>query len=96
MLITLMFSVAAVKSRTFSSFSYSANEQLCRSWEGAQPGSQPSWPRDIFHIIDIMLSLGIRIGQRAGIFHFCEFKFSPVQEFKFFQEISLFWEFRKI
>ena len=40
MLITLMFSVVAVKSRTFSSLSYSANEQVCRSWEGAQPGSQ--------------------------------------------------------
>jgi len=24
-----------MKSRTFSSFYYSANEQLCRSWEGA-------------------------------------------------------------
>ena len=41
MLITWMFSVAAKKSRTFHSFSYPANEQVCRSWEGAQPGSQP-------------------------------------------------------
>jgi len=41
MLITLMFSVAATKSRTFSSFPCSADEQVCRSWEGAQPGSQP-------------------------------------------------------
>jgi len=31
MFIKMMFSVA-VKSRTFSSFSYSANEQVCRSW----------------------------------------------------------------
>ena len=37
MLITL-FSVVAMKSRTFSGFSYSAHEQACRSWEGAQPG----------------------------------------------------------
>ena len=41
MLITLMFLVVAKKSRTFSSFSNSANEQVCRSREGAQPGSQP-------------------------------------------------------
>ena len=41
MLITLTFSVVAKKLRTFSSLPYSANEQACRSWEGAQPGSQP-------------------------------------------------------
>ena len=41
MLITLMFSAVAVKSKTFSSFPCSANEQVCRSWEGAQPGTQP-------------------------------------------------------
>jgi len=37
-----MFSVVAKKSQTFSSLPYSATEQVCRSWEGAQPGS---WPR---------------------------------------------------
>jgi len=31
---TLMFSVAAMKSRTFP-----ATEQVCRSWEGAQTDS---------------------------------------------------------
>jgi len=36
-----MFSVVAKKSRNFFSFSYSDNEQVCRSWDGAQPGSQP-------------------------------------------------------
>ena len=36
-----MFSVVAVKSRTSSSLPCSANEQTCRSQEGAQPGSQP-------------------------------------------------------
>jgi len=41
MLITLMFSAVAMKSRTFSGFSLSANEQLCSTWEGAWPGSQP-------------------------------------------------------
>jgi len=30
-----------MKSRTFSSLSCSAKEQVCRSWEGAQPGSEP-------------------------------------------------------
>jgi len=36
-----MFSVDAMKSRTFSSLPGSVNEQVCRSWEGAQPGRQP-------------------------------------------------------
>jgi len=45
MLITLMFSVVAKKSRTFFSFSYSANEQVYKSWEGAQPGSQDKLAR---------------------------------------------------
>ena len=40
MLITLMFSLV-VKSRTFSSFSYSEDEQVCRSWDRAQPDRQP-------------------------------------------------------
>jgi len=39
MLITLVFVVVAKKSRAFSSLPYSANEEVCRSWEGAQPGS---------------------------------------------------------
>jgi len=37
MLITLMFSVVAVKSRAIVSFPYSANEQVYRIWEGVQP-----------------------------------------------------------
>jgi len=41
MLIKLMLLAVAVKSRTFSSLPYLANEQVCRSWKGAQPGSQP-------------------------------------------------------
>jgi len=45
MLITLVFLVVAMKSRTFSSFPYSANEQVCRSWEGTEPGSQPKLAR---------------------------------------------------
>jgi len=75
-----MFSVVAKKSRTFSSFSYSANEQACRSWEGAQPGRQQSWPVEVFHTMDIMLSFGIGAGQAAGILLSCfhEFKSSLV------------------
>ena len=37
MLTTLMFLVIAMQSRTFFSFPCSADEQVCRSWEGAQP-----------------------------------------------------------
>jgi len=57
MLITLMLSVVAMKSRTFSSFPYSTDEQACRSWEGAQPDRQPSWPEEIFRAVDVRLSL---------------------------------------
>jgi len=39
MLVTLMFSVVAKKSKTCSSLPYSANEQVCRSWKGTQPGN---------------------------------------------------------
>jgi len=40
MLITLMFSAVAKKSRTFSSFPRSADEQACRSWDSTRPDSQ--------------------------------------------------------
>ena len=36
-----MFLVVAVNQGLVSSLPYSATEQLFRSWEGAQPGSQP-------------------------------------------------------
>ena len=42
MLITLMSSAVAMKSRTFSGLSCSADGQECRSWEGAQPGREPN------------------------------------------------------
>jgi len=57
MLITLMILVVVKKSRTFSSLPYSANEQVCRSWEGAQPKCYSGLPMEIFHTIDITLSL---------------------------------------
>ena len=61
-----MFSVVAKKSRTFSSFSYSAYEQACRSWEGAQ-ADRPSWPMETFHTMDAVLNLWIEVGQGLGI-----------------------------
>jgi len=57
MLITLMILVVAIKSRAFSSFPYAADEQVCGSWEGPQTDRQPSWLMEIFHTIDVMLSL---------------------------------------
>jgi len=36
-----MFSVVAKKSTTFSSLLCLSSEEVCGSWEGAQPGSQP-------------------------------------------------------
>jgi len=67
---TLMFSAVAKKSRTFSSLPHSADEQVCRSWEGAQPGRQPSWLVEIFHTIDVMLSLRMGVCRGAGILFF--------------------------
>jgi len=52
MLITLMVLVVARKSRTFFSFPCSADELVCRDWEGAKPGSQPKIADIIFHTID--------------------------------------------
>jgi len=37
-MLTLMFLVVAKKSMAFFSFPCLANEQVCRSWEEAQPG----------------------------------------------------------
>ena len=64
-----MSSVVAIKSRTFSSFSYSANKQVCRSWEGPQTASQPSRPGEISHTIDVTLSLwtGLVGGQESAL-----------------------------
>jgi len=57
MLITVMFSVIAKKSRTFSSCSYSANEQCAEAGREHSQADSPSWPTEIFHTIDVMLSL---------------------------------------
>ena len=94
-----MVLVIAVKSRTFSSFPYSANEQACRSWQGAQPGRSPNRPMEISHTMDVMPSLWMGVEQGAGIFlffHCCEFESSLVWVFKLILEFSIFWKFWKI
>jgi len=97
MLITLMFLVAAEKSRTFSSLTYSANEQVCRSWEGAQPGSQPRLANGNIHRHHALFIRGV--GRGTGILFllslFCEFESSLVREFELFWEFSLCQEFCK-
>jgi len=40
-LIIWMLLVIAMKSRTSSSLACLADEWVCRSWEGAEPGSEP-------------------------------------------------------
>jgi len=50
----------------------------------------PSSPMEIFHTIDIILSLQMGVGQRAGALwssHFHEFESSPVRDFELHQEI---------
>jgi len=87
MLITLMFLVFAVKSRTFSSFLYSAKGQVCRSWEGAWPDRQPGWPVEMFYIMDVMLSLGMGVGQGAGTLF--SMSFNCLLFFSLFREFAL-------
>jgi len=92
-----MVSIVAKKSRTSSSFPYLANDQACRSWEGAQPGRQLSWPMYIFHTIAVMLSLLMGTGRGAETSFFL-FSLSLVFlcEFKLFREFRLlFCEFGK-
>ena len=43
-----MFLVVAKKTKTFSRVSCSANEQMCRSWEGKQPHSSPKLANELF------------------------------------------------
>jgi len=90
MLTTLFFLVVAMKSKTFSSFSYSASEQGAGAGREHSQTASSSWPLEILHTIDVMLSSRMGVGQGAGISSslFCEFETSLVQEFE------LFWEFR--
>jgi len=58
------------KPRTFSSLPCSSNEQVCRSWEGAQPGSLPKLDNGNIPYQDFVLSLSVRVGQGTGCFFF--------------------------
>jgi len=57
MLITLMVWVVAVKSRTFSRFSCSANEQGAGAGREHSQAASPSWTVEIFRTVGILLSL---------------------------------------
>ena len=66
-----MFAVVAKKSRTFTSVS---PVQLMSRWAGAgreqSQADSPSWPVEIFHTIDVMLSLWMWFGWGAWILSF--------------------------
>ena len=81
-----MFLVVAMKSRTFSSFSYSANEQVCRSWEGAQTDSQASqWKYSILQMSCSVYEWGLAGGKETtGFSDFWESESSLGWEFKLF------------
>jgi len=85
MFITLMFSVDTMKSRTFSSLPYSAEEQVCRSWEGTKPGSQPKLASGNvpYHRCHAQFKNG---GWLKGRRHLCASSFHE-------RESSLVWEF---
>jgi len=90
MLITLMFLVVARKSRTFSiSLIQLMNRCAGAGREHSQTAS-PRWPMEIFHTIDVNLSLLMGICLGAGICPslFCEFEFCLVLEFQFFGEFE--------
>jgi len=77
MLIILILLLVAKKSRTFSSFSYSANEQVCRSWKGAQPDSQPKMVNGNIPYHRCHAKFINRVGQGAGSLFF----FFPISPF---------------
>ena len=91
-MITLMFSVVANKPRTLSSLPYSGNEQVCRSWEGAQPGrwAKLASGNTPYHGQHAQIVNGDWLGYGNVSSLFCEFKSSLVLEF------GLFREFHKI
>ena len=66
-LITLIFSVVAMKSRIF--FPVSHTQLMIRCAGAGREQSQtasPSWPMKIFHTIDIMLSIQMGVGWGTG------------------------------
>jgi len=96
MLITPMVLVIAKKSRTFPV----SHIQLMgrRAGAGREHGqAEPGWPMDIFHTVDIMLSLRMGVGRAAGSLFFPLFSrsFNGIYffswEFDLFRELGLFW-----
>jgi len=72
-----MFLVVAENQKLFSSLPYSAKDQVCRSWEGAQPGREPSWPVEIFRTIDTMIGLRMEVGRGGEGFLFFLISMGP-------------------
>jgi len=89
MLMTLIFSVVAVKSRT-SGFPYSANERVCRSWEWAEPGSEPKLASGNlpYHGRHALFTNGGWPGGRKLSGFLVSVSSNPL-----FHEFELFWEF---
>jgi len=73
-----MLLVVAMKSRTYSSFPYPAHEQACRAGREHSQADSPGWTMEIFHTMDIALSLWMGAGQGARI---CSFTFPWVWVF---------------
>ena len=94
-----MFLVVAMKSRSFSSFSYFADEQGCRSWEGAQPGREPKLASGNIpcHGHHAQFRNGGWLGGRefSALLVFREFKSFLVQECELFWEFTLFQDLCK-
>jgi len=79
-----MVLVVAKKSTTFSSFSYTANESVCRSWEGAQPGSEPKLAKgNIPWMSCPVYAWGLAGGQETSFFQEFNSPFPPI-EFELF------------
>jgi len=71
MLTILTFLVVAIRSRTFFPISHIQLANMCAGAgrEHSQAAS-PSWPEEVFHTIDITLSLGMTVGRVLGISSF--------------------------
>ena len=100
-MVTPMFSVVAMKSRTFSSLPCSAPEQAYRSWEGAQPGSQPRLAEgDVPHqgCHDQFISgVWLGVGQESFPFSF-SVSLNPLwcRSLNLSGSLVFFWEFCEI
>jgi len=96
-----MFSVVAMKSRTFFPDSH---VQLMSKCSGAgrkhSRTASPSWSMEIFHTLDLMLSLWRGDGQGAGrylpLWFLWVLIFSCPGVWTCLQKFALFWEFCEI